>query len=138
MTGRIQMGASLLFWHSLGAAAEECRRELTGRLLGNGVHSLCMAQMHTIVCTSLHTFTHPHTIHLYMCTHTHSQTVYVHMHTHTHPCSYTHKHMGIHTLIHPHLQTHTHTVIHDTCTRAHNAHRLKCMITHTQMSINSC
>ena len=115
MTGKIQMGASLLFWCSLGAADEECRRELTGRLLGDGVHSLCMAHIHTIVCTSLYPSTHNTLI----CIHTLTNNIY----THAYPYSPLFLHTQTHGHTHTHSSTppdmHTHTVIHNTCTRVH-------------------
>lgn len=71
-------------------------------------------------CTQLcaRVFTHPHTIHLYMCIHTLTNNICTH--------AYPHKHMGIHTLTHPYLQTRTHTQsytihahVHTQCPQAH-------------------
>lgn len=71
-------------------------------------------------CTQLcaQVFTHPHTIHLYMCIHTLTNNICTH--------AYPHKHMGIHTLTHPYLQTRTHTQsytihahVHTQCPQAH-------------------
>lgn len=54
---------------ALGPATEECKREMTGRLLGDraGVVHAVHAQ-HTHTQENAHAFTHPHMTHMYVHT----------------------------------------------------------------------
>ena len=132
---------------SLGASAEEYKREMTGRLLGDGEGSVVLSvhNTHTGECTCFYRSTHD----THACIHIHTsqiQNTRAHPHSslHTHTYSYTHTHTFRHTntqaYAHSHILTFRHTHSHTKCAHIHTyTYMLTCTVIHTctQMSTES-
>lgn len=130
MTGKIQMGALIAFLAAaLGPAVEECREELTGRLLGDtAAMCACWPEWHTCTHGRAHTLrdTGVQPLPSHTLTHLHNTHVHVHTHLHTHNIA-TCSPQALPSTLTP---THTHTPVHvHTLTPSHTIHTQA----HTQM-----